>query len=389
MNHDIQSIREQFPATQIQAYLNTGTAGPLSRAAAEAIEAWNRRQLNAGRASFSIYMEEYIPLQNELRQEFASLFGADADEVALTHHTTNGMNIATWGLRWQPGDEIVTNADEHPGGLIPVYAVAKRFGLTVRVVRLSLDDDAASTVEKFRAAINSRTRLISLSHVSWKTGAILPIAEIAAIGHAHGALTAVDGAQSGGAIPLDVHTLGVDFYAIPGQKWLCGPEGTGALYVRRQVQPDLHPTFVGYPSLRDGNAYDNEGSYLSAEGAKRYEMGTVYWPGLAGIHASLTLYRDLGHDWIAAQIQSMTRTCREMLEEVPGVTVITPEVHAGLTTFTIAGVAADDAVAKLTEQKIVIRSVHNPDMVRVSTSFYNDESDLLRLRDGLESVIQG
>ena len=376
-------IREYFPAVFTQAYLNTGTAGPLSRPAAEAIELWNRRQLNEGRSNFSVYMDEYMPMQERLRGQFGRLFNADADEIALTLHTTNGMNIGTWGLRWQPGDEIVTNAHEHPGGLMPINAVAQRFGLTVRSVPMPIEDTDEALIQRFARAINHKTRLVSISHVSWKTGAILPVAEIAAIAHRHGALIVVDGAQSGGSIPIDVKALDVDFYAIPGQKWLCGPEGTGALYVRAEAMADLLPTFTGYPSQK---GLDSEGHYLPAAGARRFEMGTVYWPGLAGIHASLTLREEMGNDALYSQIQEITATCREMLEEIPGVTLATPDRHAGLLSFTMEGVVADEAVGKLAAQKIIIRSVHEPDLLRVSTSFYNDESDVLRLRDGLESL---
>jgi L-cysteine/cystine lyase len=383
MSHEIAEIRDHFPATLTQAYLNTGSAGPLSRPAADAIESMNRRQLIEGRSNFSIYMDEYMPMQNRLRGQLARLLNADEDEIALTLHTTNGMNIATWGLRWQTGDEIVINSHEHPGGLLPVYTVARRFGLTVRVVPVDLSDGDEALIEKFRRAINGRTKLVSISHVSWKTGALLPVAEITRIAHTHGALVVVDGAQSGGAIPIDVKALDVDFYAIPGQKWLCGPEGTGALFVRRDLLADLNQTFVGYPSHK---ALDTEGNFLPSAGAKRFEMGTVYWPGIAGLHASLTLREQMGNGWIYNQIQQITATCRDMLEEVSGVTVVTPSAQSGLLSFEMEGVKADEAVAKLIEQKVVIRSVHEPDLLRVSTSFYNDESDILRLRDGLEGV---
>lgn len=383
MSHKIADIREHFPATLTQAYLNTGSVGPLSRPAAEAIESFNRRQLYEGRSNNSFYVDDYMPMQQQLRGQLARLLNAAEDEIALTLHTTNGMNIAIWGLRWQPGDEIVTDSHEHPGGLLPVYAAARRFGLTVRVAQLDLSDDDDALIEKFRRAINSRTKLVSLSHVSWKTGAVLPVAEIAAIAHAHGALVVVDGAQSAGAIPIDVQALDVDFYAIPGQKWLCGPEGTGALFVRRERLADLHPTFVGYPSHK---ALDTEGHFLPSAGAKRFEMGTIYRPGIAALHASLTLREHLGNPWIYNQIQQITASCREMLEEVPGVTVVTPPAQAGLLSFQMEGVNPDEAVASLAAERIVIRSVHEPDLLRASTSFYNDEADVLRLRDALEGV---
>src|SRR5689334_17540860 len=103
----VAALRQDLPVVERQVYLNTGTAGPLPRSAAVAIAAANERQFLDGRASFKVYLEEYFPLLADVRARFARLLGADPGEVALTHHTTEGLNIATWGLNWQPGDEIV------------------------------------------------------------------------------------------------------------------------------------------------------------------------------------------------------------------------------------------------------------------------------------------
>src|SRR5207244_1120193 len=116
------------------------------------------------------------------------------------------------------------------------------------------------------AALSRRTRLVVVSHVSWLTGAILPVAEIAAETHRVGGLLAVDGAQSAGTILVNVHALGVDAYAVPGQKWLCGPEGVGALYVRSGRISELSPTYVGHFAVRDFEAVDRSGYFLPAPG---------------------------------------------------------------------------------------------------------------------------
>src|SRR5205085_2035413 len=126
-------------------------------------------------------MEEYFPLLDEVRARFARLLGAEVGEVALTHHTTEGMNIATWGLNWQPGDEIVITTHEHDAGLLPAYAAARRFGLGVRLVEAG--GDADTVAEAVAAAISSRTRLVILSHVTFTTGAVLPVQAIAAAAH--------------------------------------------------------------------------------------------------------------------------------------------------------------------------------------------------------------
>ena len=378
----LSAIREEFPVFASLAYLNTGTSGPLARRTARAIGSRAEQQLLQGRSNFKTFLEDYFPLLDELRSRFARVLGAANDEIALTHHTTDGMNIAVWGINWQPGDEIVTTTEEHDGASLPVYAAARRHGLTLRVVDVGSDD--ASIIERLAGAISRRTRLVVVSHVFFKTGTVLPLAEIARVTHQAGALLAVDGAQSAGAIPIDVDALGVDFYAIPGQKWLCGPEGVGALFVRRDRVSELSPTFVGFFSIRDFLAFDASGYFIPAPGARRYEVGTVYWPALYGMVESLRWMEEaLGYEAIFEQCAAMTRRCREILADVPGLTIHSPARHAGLTSFSVAGLEPATAAQALAEMGVVIRSVHDPDYLRVSTSFYNDESDVARLRDGL------
>src|SRR5262249_4863702 len=160
--------------------------------------------------------------------------------------------------------------------------------------------------------------------------------------HRVGAFFAVDGAQAAGVIPFDVHELGVDAYAVPGQKWLCGPEGVGALYVRRDRLGELSPTYVGHFATRDFDSMDLTGDYLPGSGATRYEGGTVYWPVLCGMHESLRwLDQDVGWDWIYARTATITRQCRELLAGLPGVRVTSPDHHVGLTTFTVDGCDAE------------------------------------------------
>ena len=385
MQPNLTEVRDELPAVQSAAYLNTGSYGPLSRAAATAIEEANRQQLTGGRLNVSVG-ESNQSIAAGLRGGFARVLGCAADEVALTHHTTDGMNIATWGVQYRSGDEIVTNSWEHPGGLLPVYAAARRFNLNVRLVPLGLDDDEESIVGKFERVIGPRTRLVSVTHVSWKTGAILPIARIAALVHRHGGLIAVDGAQSGGALHLDMQSLDADFYAIPGQKWLCGPEGIGALYVSRERLGNLLQTYVGYPSLRNGEAFDETGLFLPPAGAKRYEVGTTYRPANVGMWKGMQWLEKLGLDWIYERTQTITRHTRAVLAAIPSVRLVNTPTHAGLTSFTIDGIPPATAVERLAQSGVLIRAVPEPTLLRVSSHFFNDESDIERLRAGIEAL---
>lgn len=384
MSPNLTAVRDELPAVKTSAYLNTGSYGPLSRTAATGIEDENRQQLEAGR--LKSMGESGQSIQSSLRAGFARVLGCDAGEVALTHHTTDGMNIATWGVQYRPGDEIVTNSWEHPGGLLPVFAAARRFDLKVRVVPIGKDDDEETIMDRFDRVIGPRTKLVSVAHVSWKTGTILPIDRLADLVHPHGGLLAVDGAQSGGAMRLDMASSGADFYAIPGQKWLCGPEGIGALYVDRERIGDLLQTYVGYPSLRDGGAYDETGIFLPPDGARRYEVGTTYRPAMAGMWNGLQWLEELGLDWVYDRTQKMTKLTREVLSAIPSVRLVHTPTHAGLTSFTIDGISPPAAVERLAEAGVLIRYVPDPDLIRVSSHFFNDEEDIDRMRAAIESL---
>jgi L-cysteine/cystine lyase len=298
------------------------------------------------------------------------------------------MNIAIWGLNWQAGDEIVVTSHEHDAGLLPAYAAARRHGLGLRVVDLAdLSGDADTAAASIIAALSPRTRLVVLSHVTFTTGAVLPVQAVAEAAHRQGALVAVDGAQSAGAIPVDVHALDVDFYAVPGQKWLCGPEGVGALYVRKACLSALAPMDIGIFALRDFGAMDLTGQFLPAPDARRYEQSSVYWPALYGMRESLRwLEEDLGWSWLFERTAVITARCRALLGEMPGVTLHTPARQAGLIAFSVAGLEAQDVATQLSEQGIIIRSIPHYDWLRVATGFFTTEADVVRLRDGLVAL---
>ncbi len=385
MEQLLTNIRKELPVTENVAYLNTGTAGPMPRRTVQTIAEHAQRQLVEGRSNLSTFLEESLPSLDDLRARFARLLGAGRDEIALTHHTTEGMNIATWGLNWQPGDELMTTTLEHPGGLLPIYAALRRFGLTLRMVDLGLGD--GDVAGKIAAALSPRTRLVVISHVSYKTGAVLPVAEIAQAVRSAGALLAVDGAQSAGIIPVDVHTLDADFYAIPGHKWLCGPEGVGALYVKKERVAELSPTYVGFFSMRDYEAIDLSGSFMPAPGARRYETGTLFWPAIYGMRESLQWLEEVvGYDTVFAFGREATALCRDLLGALPGATIHTPANYAGLTTFSVEGVDAVAACATLADQGVIIRPLSKPGWMRASTGFFNSAEDLQCLRDGLASL---
>jgi L-cysteine/cystine lyase len=232
MTHD--EARRLFPVLERYAYLNAGTLGPLAQPTLDAMEARTRYDQEQGRGGRA-WFDSMLDLRAGVRQKVAALIGATSESIALTSSTTDGCNVVVAGLGLQPGDEVVTTNSEHPGLLLPL-AVS---GATVRVADVA-NRPVAEAVERITSLVGPKTRLLALSHVLWTTGQVMPVQELK---RETGLPLLVDGAQSVGAIPVDVGE--VDYYTVSGQKWLCGPEPIGALYIR-----DLDSLRIAFPSSR-------------------------------------------------------------------------------------------------------------------------------------------
>src|SRR5918998_2545406 len=274
VNH-ISLDRESFPALAANdyVYLNSGGSGPPPYTVIEAMRVAD--DLCSGPA----YLEGvgYYALQAEVasraREAAARIIGAAPEDVALTQNTTHGMNLGVASIDWREGDEVVSVTTEHPGCLVPLHNLRNRFGVEVNLLSPPV------TPEKIKASLTPRTRLVALSHVDWTNGEVLPLQEICAVAREWEVLTLVDGAQSVGNIPVDVPATGADMYAFTGHKWVLGPEGMGAFYVRPGL-PVYSPN-VGFLSLKDPTDFDIEGGYELRSDVRRFEASTMS-PVLAG-----------------------------------------------------------------------------------------------------------
>ncbi len=375
----IAALRSALPALSAGVYLNTGTCGPLPAETAAAMAELADWEVRIGRASPDTYFD-VLQRMEEARASIAAIVGADTRDLALTHAVTEAMNVAAWGLDWRPGERAVTTRNlEHAGGLGGLYSVRDRLGVELEMVEIGSGGDRAQVLAAFDAAITPGTRLVSVSHVSSATGAVLPIAELADMVHARGALLAVDGAQAVGALPVDVAALGVDMYGIAGQKWLLGPEGTGALYVSPAALDRLRPTYASFWSFAE---QDPAGLARPWPSARRFE-GTsgVNHASIVGLARScgwLSMYVGLG--WALERGPLLARHAANQLAELPGVSLITPPgAMAGLVTLQVAGWPAQAVLDELGARAFVIaRVVEHLDAVRFSIGWFNTEEEIER-----------
>lgn len=369
----IARIRHELPATTRQIYLNTGTFGPLPACAIQAMQQQMQNELQDGRLGAASF-EHMSEIYQTARQAAARLLHAHEDEVALTDNTGEGLNIISYGLNWQPGDEIITTNHEHVSLLAPLYQLRARYGVVIRIADLGARAELP-VLKAVADLVTPRTRLIALSHVTWSTGARLNVSEVGALGREHGIPVLIDGAQSAGAIPLDMHALGVDFYAIPGQKWLCGPDGTGALYARNEALNYVTSTYVGYWSAEDPHGEE----WKLQENARRFEVGGRQTAAVAAQASALKwLEETVGHEWLFARIAELNRYAFEALRAVPGLQLLTPRPgESGLLAFTMEGQNPEEVMTSLREQhNIYIRTIPDVNSMRISTGFYNTEEEI-------------
>lgn len=388
----LDAIRDMLPAVSQTVYLNTGTCGPMPTVVHEAMRQELDRDLTPARIDAD-HFPHLARLREETREVVAAAVGATPDEIAVTSCTTDGMFAVLIGYRWQPGDELIISNIEHPGGLIPSFLAKRRYGIRIRVADIGLGGgDPADVVATFERLITPRTRMIAISHVSYTTGALLPLKEIVEMAHSHDVLVAVDAAQSYGALNLNLPEIGVDFYACPGQKWMCGPDGTGALYVRASSVGELEQTMMAGGMIRDTLDYYG-GSFAPRFGAPRFDTIGRNAMLLAGQIASTRwITEEVGLAWATERAAEMAAKTYDALAAIPGVSMVTPrEAMAGLIAFNLDGIDPVELTQRLAgEHNVTIRNVtryiNNPDAARVSVGFYNNDDDIAKLIDGIEAI---
>jgi isopenicillin-N epimerase len=372
------TVRGEFLIGPGLAFMNNGTLGPTPKPVFYTlVDAYYRLACDPSAS------EHHAARADEIRAKAAAFVGADPDEIALTRNTTEGMSFVANGLDLKAGDEVLLTFHEHPGGLQPWRLKAKRVGIEVKQLPFPIPlARAADVLNTFADAITPRTRVISVSHATYPTGTFMPVKALCELAHARGILVVVDGAHPLGMMRLDLHDLGCDVYATSPHKWLDAPDGTGLLYVRREVQERLWPTVAT-------TGWDDEKS-----GARRFDrLSQRGWPQVLAVGAAMDFQNAIGRDRIEARVRALAARLRAGLEPLPGVRIHTsavPELCCGLTGFAFGTYKNKDVVATLRQRhNIVVRSTEfDLNTVRVSTHHYTLEEEVDRLIEGLEDILK-
>ena len=368
---DAPALRAQFPVLDRLAYLNAGTDGPLPAAAVRAAAEELERAAQTGRTLG--HFERRGELGQALRDAYAALLGCAAEDLALSTCTSEGLTLVIDGLRLGSGDEILTSDEEHPGLLGALIAARELRGVAIRAVPWF----------EVASAVGPRTRLIACSHVSWMTGSIAPAeladAEVPVL---------LDGAQGIGAIPTDVRALGCAAYAGAGQKWLCGPDGTGMLYTTPELRERLAVTRRGYANLVD------PGAGLDAtlhEDARRLSTLSLNAETVACALAAQRVLAGFGWDalherarLLAAELAArLAASGREVVGHLPASSTSPP---ADSVRSTLISFASPDPLAereRLAAHGVLLRDIPGRPWLRASVGAWNDERDIARLLDAL------
>ncbi len=357
---EIGALREEFPVLRRVAYLNAGTDGPLPTRARDAATAELQRELDAGRAH--AHFQRRSELSTTLRQGYAGVLGCGPEDLALTTCTSEGLSIIIEGLGLRTGDEIVTSDEEHPGLLGALQAARDLCGVRVRVVPF---DELAN-------AVAPATTLVACSHVNWTRGAFAP-AELAQVQ----APVVLDGAQGAGAVPVDVAALGCDAYAAAGQKWLCGPDGIGMLYVSPALRERLDVRRRTYANLADGAAGLDATLHPDA---RRFDAASLSAEATASAGAALALLAE--HGWAAVHERAIALADRFAHSLRDAGRTVASRGASTLVSFSSAD--PDGERERLAEAGVILRSLPGGRWLRASVGAWNDDGDLERLLAGLD-----
>jgi selenocysteine lyase/cysteine desulfurase len=373
---DWSALREEMPVTRRWAFFDHAAVAPLTARARQAVKDWADDLAENGVTSDARWTRRV----DEVRGLFGRLLNADPLDLAFIKNTSEGIGIVAEGYPWRPGDNLVTAEDEYPANRYPWMNLAAR-GVEVRVVpsragRVTLDD--------LRAAIDRRTRLVSLSLVEYATGFRNDLDAVGELCRKRGVHLFVDAIQGLGVLPLDLDRTPVDFLAADGHKWLLGPEGAGVLYVRRELVDLLHPVGIGWNSVVGARDFTRLDFTLKPH-AGRWESGSYNVAGITTLGASLELLLQVGIFALEARVREVTDyLCARVPSGFEVFSSRAPGEWSGIVSLAAPGRDLRELVRRCRERGVVIN--RRAGRLRISPHAYNTTEEIDTLLAILRAV---
>lgn len=365
----------EFPLDTDLVHLNHAAVGPWPRRTAEAVTAFAHENLHRGSMAYPRWLEA----EQDLRCQLQTLINAgSANEIALLKSTSEALSVVAQGLDWQHGDTVVISDQEFPSNRIVWEALQAR-GVTVHTAQL---DSGDSPEDALLAAVDKRTRLVSVSSVQYGTGLRLDLARIGRFCRQRGLLFCVDAIQSLGVLPMDVQAIQADFLMADGHKWMLGPEGLAVFYCREEVRDRLQLHQYGWHMVEHRGDFDRQ-DWRIANDAHRFECGSPNMLGIHALRASLSLISEVGVQKIAEEVLGKSSYIVDYITEHEGhfelISPREPSRRSGIVTFRPLRRPVAELYARLGTQGVLcaLRSGG----IRFSPHFYTPHS---RLTQALE-----
>lgn len=363
--------RAEFPVTENYVYMNHAGVAPLSRRVRDAMIDFVHDATDNG----AVNVDSWVETAERCRRVAAQLINADASEIAFMKNTTQGILIAANGIDWREGENVVTTAVEFPANVYPWWSLKERYGVETRMVpeyegRIHPDDIVA--------AIDEKTRAVTISHVEFASGFRNDIKTIGKICRERDIWFVVDAIQSVGAIEVDVKSCCIDILAADGHKWLLAPEGAAIFYCTKEKLDRLINTNVGWASVVNPREFLDYDLTMKPD-ATRFEEGSYNSIGLYGLNAAIDLLLEVGITTIEKQVLKLTSTLIRGLED-KGYRVTTPKAEserAGIVIFETNRHTPTEIFELLQDKKII--TAERGTGVRISPHFYNTESEIKHL----------
>jgi len=334
-------------------------------------------------------------LFEEAREKVRRFLNAvDRSEIVFVRGATEGINLVaqSWGAAFlEAGDEVLISELEHHSNIVPWQMLRDRLG--IRLVVSPIDTTGGLDVAGFAARLSPRTRLVAMTHIANATGALVPIETVIRLAHRQGAKVLIDGCQAAPRLPVDVQALGCDFYAFSGHKTY-GPTGIGVLYGRRKLLTAMPPWQGGGEMILNVTFEKTE----FQDPPHRFEAGTPDISGAIGLGTAIDFIEALGRDSILEHEEALTGYGVDRLSRIPGLQLLgAGQGRLGILSFDLEGVHPHDLAQVLDQHHVAVRAGHHcaqplleslghPATTRASLGVYNDERDIDRLAEAIETA---